>query len=215
LSYAASEGVIAANPAIGVKRPTGRRRSRRLGAAEYAALGKAILAAESDLEAGQVTGAAWLLALTGCRLGEVRNLKWAEVDEANGCFRLEDSKEGVSVRPVGQTAFKSLHGIRRTSDYVFAGVRRGGSFGGLSRGWRRLMKRAKLEGVTPHTLRHSYASVAADLGYTESTIAALLGHSAGSVTARYIHNLDAVLIAAADKVSNSISETMTGRLERV
>ncbi len=36
--------------------------------------------------------------------------------------------------------------------------------------------------VTPHVLRHSYASLAADLGLADATIAALLGHKGHSVT---------------------------------
>ena len=64
--------------------------------------------------------------------------------------------------------------------------------------------------MTPHTLRHSFASVAGDLGFTESTIAAMLGHAAGTVTSRYVHHLDSVLVAAADKVATAIHAMMTG-----
>jgi integrase len=86
-----------------------------------------------------------------------------------------------------------------------------GSYGGMARATDRVMTRATPVGVTAHTLRHSFASVAGDLGFTESTIAALIGHLAvGSVTGRYIHPLDTVLIAAADKVSRSILGQMTG-----
>jgi hypothetical protein len=35
---------------------------------------------------------------------------------------------------------------------------------------------ARLEDVTLHTLRHTFASIAGDLGFSELTIAALLGH---------------------------------------
>ncbi len=52
--------------------------------------------------------------------------------------------------------------------------------------------------ITPHVLRHSYASLAADLGLADATIAALLGHKGHSVTRRYIHAADAALLAAAD-----------------
>jgi hypothetical protein len=45
---------------------------------------------------------------------------------------------------------------------------------------------ARLEYVTPDTLRHTFASVAGDLGFSELTIAALLGHSARGVTPRFI-----------------------------
>jgi integrase len=75
--------------------------------------------------------------------------------------------------------------------------------------WNRIAKRAKLAGVTPHTLRHSFASVAGDEGYADTTIATLLGHSSGSVTSRYIHRLDSVLIAAANKVSDRVHSLMT------
>ncbi|ESR25177.1 tyrosine-type recombinase/integrase [Lutibaculum baratangense] len=212
LSFAVSEGVIPFNPATGVKRPADNRRQRRLTADEYKALGKALVAAEADAETAQGIKGAWLLALTGCRLGEVENLKWAEVDDDGGCFRLEDSKEGASVRPIGRPVFDVLATIEREKDnpFVLTALRGEGAFGGMPGAWRRIVKRAELEGITPHTLRHSYASVAGDLGFTESTIAAMLGHAAGSVTSRYVHHLDSVLIAAADKVARTIHGMMTG-----
>nr|WP_246252829.1 hypothetical protein [Mesorhizobium camelthorni] len=61
-------------------------------------------------------------------------------------------------------------------------------------------------------MRHSFASVAADLGYTEPTIAAMLGHAAGSITSRYIHHLDSVLVSAADNVAATIHAMMVTRL---
>jgi integrase len=63
--------------------------------------------------------------------------------------------------------------------------------------------------VTPHVLRHSFASVAADLGYSEPTIAAMLGHASGSMTSRYIHHLDEVLISAVDTVAGRIWRLLT------
>jgi integrase len=62
--------------------------------------------------------------------------------------------------------------------------------------------------ITPHTLRHSFASLAADLGYSEPTIASLFGHKGRSITSRYIHSADAVLLAAADMVAGKIAEMM-------
>ena len=68
----------------------------------------------------------------------------------------------------------------------------------------------KLPGVTPHTLRHSYASMSDDLGYTDATTGAMLGHAGGGITRGYIHKLDPALIAAADRVSQHIAEAMDG-----
>ncbi len=52
--------------------------------------------------------------------------------------------------------------------------------------------------------RHSLASIANDLGFTEVTIAALVGHAKGSVTSKYIHTLDTALIMAADTISGYV-----------
>lgn len=218
LSFAVQEGVIDANPAQGVKRPADQRRQRRLTADEYRALGTALAAIESDAEHQQAVTGAWLIALTGCRLGEIVGLKWSEADDAGGCFRLTDSKEGASIRPIGRPAFDVLArvGRRQGCPWVLPAVRGDdGPFGGLPGAWERLTKRAGLEGVTAHTMRHSYASMAGDLGFTESTIAAMLGHASGSVTSRYVHHLDSVLIAAADKVARAIHGQMTGTEAKV
>jgi hypothetical protein len=64
--------------------------------------------------------------------------------------------------------------------------------------------------VTPHVLRHSFASIANDLGFTEVTIAALVGHAKGSVTSKYIHTLDTALIMAADTISGYIQGLLDG-----
>jgi len=50
--------------------------------------------------------------------------------------------------------------------------------------------------------------LAGDLGYSEPTIAALVGHQGRSITSRYVHSADAVLLAAADAVANRTAELM-------
>jgi len=212
LSFAVSEGIIPLNPAFGVKRPADARRARRLSNEEYRQLGKALDSATATEDRAQAITGIWLLALTGCRLGEISNLKWSEVDVAGSCLRLSDSKEGASVRPIGAAALEVIALAEKKKDcpFVLSGVRSNQAFGGMPGAWERIAKRANLAGVTPHTLRHSFASIAGDLGYTESTIAAMLGHAAGSVTSRYVHHLDAVLIAAVDKVAKSIQQIMNG-----
>jgi integrase len=61
------------------------------------------------------------------------------------------------------------------------------------------------------TLRHSFASLAGDLGYSESTIGSLIGHKGQSITSRYVHSADAVLLAAADAVADRAAELMGER----
>lgn len=210
LSYAVSEGVVQQNVARGIKKPAVGKRTRRLDAKEYRALGKSLDAAPDVAWQGVVGTRLFLL--TGFRLGEIAALKWSEVDEAGSCFRLGDSKTGASVRPIGKPVFDVLATVDRQpgSEYVLPSPRKkAGYYTSLDAAMDKLTEKAGLEGVTSHTLRHSYASVAGDMGFTEITISALLGHAAGNVTQRYIHHLDSVLIAAADKVSGQVHRMMT------
>lgn len=63
-----------------------------------------------------------------------------------------------------------------------------------------------------HVLRHRFASIANDLGFTKVTIAALVGHTKGSVTSKYIHTLDTALVMAADTISGYI-QGLVDRIE--
>jgi integrase len=64
------------------------------------------------------------------------------------------------------------------------------------------------EDVTPHVLRHSFASLAADLGFADATVAALLGHVGQTMTSRFQHSADAVLLKAADAVADETARLM-------
>lgn len=213
LTYAVGDGIIESSPVAGVPKPADNVRTRRLSADEYRVLGKVLSSEDAEVSTPQAVTGAWLLALTGCRLGEIVGLRWDEVDEASSCFRLKDSKTGPSVRPIGKEAFDVLRDALRVdgNPYVLPGLRKEGSYNGLSGAWLRMMKQARLEGVTPHTMRHSYASVAGDVGMSDSTISSLLGHSSATVTSKYVHRLDSVLVAAANRVCGEIFRQMTGK----
>lgn len=211
-SHAKDIGVLEVNPAHGVRRMADGVRDRRLSPDEYRALGAALAQAEAADEAWQVVAGVRLLALTGCRLGEIQTLRWREVDHASRCLRLTDTKEGKSTRPCGEAVFDVLDALPREDGqpYVLPGLRKSGAFAGLAHAVERMATHAKLRGVTAHVLRHSFASTAGDMGMSIPTIGALLGHASGGVTSRYIHQLDAVLVAAADKVAAEVLAQMTG-----
>lgn len=213
LSFAVSEGIIEINPATGVQRPADGRRTVRLSSQQYKQLGSVLERAERSGEPWQPLAMIRLLALTGCRRGEIENLKWADVDLIGAALRLSDTKTGASVRPLGAAAIAILSQLPRNDDFVFPGVRKSRRgfqpYQGLPKAWRKLVQiNEQLKGLTPHTLRHSFGSMAHDAGYTELTIGALLGHSVATVTGRYVHHIDEVLVRAADRVSANIASSM-------
>ena len=113
------------------------------------------------------------------------------------------------MRPLSRAACDVLSVLPRTSKLVFPATRGDGPMSGFPKMWARIAKLVDLPAdVTPHVLRHSFASLASDLGYSEPTIAALVGHAGRSVTSRYVHSADAVLLAAADAVANRTAELM-------
>ncbi len=154
--------------------------------------------------------AAWFLALTGWRRGEALALKWSEVDLETRTARLPDTKTGFSMRPLSHAACKVLRDHPRLGELVFpASIGVDKHMSGFRKIWVRIAAKAQLpDDVTPHVLRHSFASVAADLGFSELTIAAMIGHRKASVTSKYAHHADAVLLQAADTVSDRIAELM-------
>ena len=210
LSFGVSEGCLATNPVHGVKRPADQRRTARLTPETYRQLGAALRVLEGEKASEVGLAAVRLLLLTGCRRGEIERLRWAEVDLVGCALRLADTKEGASVRPLGKPARDLIAALPRLNgcEFVLPGRAANSHFGGLPRIWRRVAAKAELASLTLHGLRHSFASTAGDLGYSEATIGALLGHAAGSVTSRYVHHLDAVLVAAADRVASEIAAAL-------
>ena len=74
----------------------------------------------------------------------------------------------------------------------------------------RIVKRAQLEAVTAHVLRHTFGSVAGDLGFSELTIKGMLGHGKRGVTQGYIH-IDEGLRLAIECTANKIADLLDGR----
>jgi integrase len=213
-TYAVEEGYRTDNPARGVRRPQGNPRKIALGPSEYAALGRATKIAEMRAEPWQAMAVVRLMALTGCRSGEVLNLKRSECDLAGSCLRLADTKTGPSVRPLGKPARDTLREAldRSSGPYVFPSLRLTNQrYSGLQRAWNRMRGSEPLiASLTPHGLRHAFASTGDDLGYTQATIGSMLGHSRQGTTGGYIHKLDAALLASADRVSQRIADLMAG-----
>lgn len=212
LTYAVDAGIIETNPAHGIKKPKDNVRSRRLTEAEYRILGQMLREATANEKYTLTVDIIRQIALTGCRRSEMVSLIWSEIDTDASCIRLANSKEGESIRPIGLPVVEYLEERRKIarSTYVFPGQGEDNAFGSFPNHWGQIFNESPLADVTPHVLRHSFASIANDLGFTEVTIAALIGHSKGSVTSKYIHILDTALIMAADTISGYILGLLDG-----
>ena len=208
-SYAVKHRMRTDNPVHGVMRPADGRRERRLSDEEYAALGAALREATAQNIWPAAVAVARFLALTGWRSGEALGLRWAEVDLPRRTARLADTKTGESLRPLSHAACDVLRGLPRMGELVFPPTRGEGRMAGFRKLWDRIAKLGALPAdLTPHVLRHSFASQAGDLGYSEPTIAALVGHKGHTITSRYVHAADAVLLAAADAVARRTADLM-------
>ena len=113
LSFAVSEGIIPFSPSRGVKRSADSRRVVRLSRSQYRVLGNALREAEHSGENRTAILAIRLLALTGCRRGEIERLQWAEIDleaVASAYPTLRREKASVlSARLLGSSCGKLLH----------------------------------------------------------------------------------------------------------
>jgi integrase len=214
LEFALRRQLIERNPARQVERiPDGRRR-RFLSHDELRRIGHMLRMAEADGSPDTGGAAIRFLLLTGCRRMEALALPWGWVDREARCLRLQDSKSGTQLRPLGKTALELLDLQQRRAGCPFVFPSENGNparhFVGAPRVLERLCNRAGIAPVVSlHVLRHTFAAVAAELGFSELTIAGLLGHRVPGITARYAHMPDHALLTAADQVSARLQILLT------
>jgi len=215
-SYAVQEGYIPTNPFAGVRKPAGNCRTWRLDDDGYRALGAVLAKAEQEGAAWQFVAVVRACAMTGARLREIEGLRKSDVDLKGKALRLAQTKTGASIRPLGGAAIEIIREAmaRSDSEYVFHSITNPAKPHIATTPWLRKNAGEACPGITSHGFRHSFASMANDLGFVLPTIKVMLGHSVpGGVTGGYIHHLDSSLIAAADKVSRHIDNLMRGKSE--
>ena len=135
-----------------------------------------------------------LLALTGMRRSEVIHLQWSMVDARHRCLRLPDSKTGQKVVPVGKPVIELLQTLevrrRRGVPWVLYSRTGGRIFEtSLADSWDRIRKRAGLDEVRLHDLRHSAASDALMAGVPLEVVSKILGHHDPNFTRRFYADL--------------------------
>jgi integrase len=121
LTYAVEAGILETNPAHGIRKPKDNVRKRRLSEAEYRILGRMLREAAKEEKYATTADIVRQIAMTGSRRSEVISLKGTEADTQASCLRLEDSKEGESIRAIGLPVVEYLERrqIGAMGTYVF------------------------------------------------------------------------------------------------
>ncbi|MTW16615.1 tyrosine-type recombinase/integrase [Rhodoplanes serenus] len=159
-----------------------------------------------------VTGAIRLLLLTGCRLREILNLEWSQVDVGRGLLNLPDSKTGKKTVVLGAPAAAVLAGLPRVGKFVIAGETAGQKDEtprhDIKKPWSRITARAGLVGLRLHDLRHSFASIGVGSNLNLPVIGKLLGHTQARTTQKYAHLAIDPVKRAADMIGWEIANAL-------
>jgi integrase len=127
---------------------------------------------------------------TGLRIGEIFSLRWPSVDLKRGILTVFAPKtEKLREVPINSETRKVLEAwwLGKKNEIVFYNPETGKPFVDLKAGFALACGKAKISGVTWHTLRHTFASRLVNTGVDIVTVKELLGHSSISVTMRYAH----------------------------
>ena len=210
LSRAEAWGLLTAgsNPCRFVAKYRTRRHERFLTETEFRRLGTALDGLEAEEKLPVHAAAAFrLLMLTGCRCGEISELRWEDVDLERGEIRLRDAKTGPRTVSLPPGATRVLAELPRKPDnqWVISGRKPGTRLPHIYYYWNRVRRRAGLDDLRIHDLRHSFASRALALGEPLPMIGKLLGHKKIQTTARYAHLARDSVREAAIKVADSIA----------
>lgn len=131
---------------------------------------------------------------TGMRKGEQFSVEWPQVDFKQENIYLDKTKNGSDrYVQLNETALKTLMDLKEESKLRKLGTeflfydRRNHPLKDPRDWFGSACKEAKIEGVTWHILRHTFASRLVMKGVDLKTLQILMGHKTISMTARYAH----------------------------
>jgi len=195
--FAYAEGITAEDPAKRVRPPRpGERLPRALGVDEVLR----VLATPGDNGPGALRDRALmeLLYSTGARISEIVGLDLDDLDDSERTVVLAGKGGKQRQVPVGRPAVQALQAYRTRARPAFAKHGRGSPAvflnargGRLSRqsAWQVLKTAARRAGIeeeiSPHTLRHSFATHLLEGGADVRVVQELLGHSSVTTTQTY------------------------------
>lgn len=225
------------NPAARIVRYKEQGRERFLTAQEFARLGEALREAETvglpwEIDAAKPTAkhaprnenrrtvfspfavaAVRLLLLTGCRLREILDLEWAHVDTERGMLFLRDSKTGRKAVVLNAPALAVLDALPRLGRFVVPGNEPNRPRHDLQKVWIAVRKRAGLEDVRLHDLRHTFASIGVGSSLGLPIVGKLLGHTQSATTARYAHLDNDPVRRASEQIGRDIDVALSRRTQ--
>ena len=158
---------------------------------------------------------------TGARVSELVALDIGDVREPEGLVRLQGKGRKERIVPIGEMALDAIRRYRVSLPLQSSGVppralfcnQRGGRL--TSRSVARIVTRysSRLAGgaVSPHTLRHSFATHLLDEGADLRSIQEMLGHASLSTTQRYTHVATDQLLAVYDRAHPRAGRATDGR----
>ncbi len=176
-TFAVKRKIIRDNPCRFVYKYPDNSRIRALSQEEAHRLAKAFKSPEYNQ---RTLSAIKLLAITGCRVGEIISLKWKYINFEKSYLDLPDSKTGAKRIVVGSGALdllSVLYDDDHSSVYVFPG-RESSHISNPKKMWASIRKKAELGDFRLHDLRHNFATkiVGSGTGDRIGLARVLLGH---------------------------------------
>lgn len=129
---------------------------------------------------------------TGMRRGEILSLKKSHIDFDKREIRIEETKSGkpriVDINSRLFDVLTELKNKNRNSEYLFVNPKTGKPYRKLQTSFDGACRRAGIEGLRFHDLRHSAASRMVARGVDLIRVKEILGHSTVKITERYTHS---------------------------
>ncbi len=121
----------------------------------------------------------------GLRSQEARSLKWDDIDFGHSYLRVADGKGGKQrLVPLSSRLLELLQEHRKESNGVFVWD----NIGSFKTAWNASKRRAGITSkITPHTLRHAFASHNLEHGTDLKSVQDMLGHEDIQTTQIYLH----------------------------
>jgi integrase/recombinase XerC len=211
--YLQREGMVGLNPAEAIRTPKHPKHLPRVLTKDDAA---ALMEFPADETGGSLRDRAMLETLysTGARVSELVGINLEDLRASEGLVHLRGKGRKERIVPIGDVALRAIHAYlnqrplmdsqdlatKRVSSPVFRNSRGGRlTTRSVARIVARYSNRLAGGSVSPHTLRHSFATHLLDEGADLRSIQEMLGHASLSTTQKYTHLATDQLLAVYDK----------------